>query len=179
MVVTNNDELARLLRLKRIHGAPTEYWHEVIGGNFRLDPIQAVVLLVKLPHLEKWHKNRQKNAEYYLKSFNNHDLNQIELPQAIYKNKELPNPHIYNQFMIRSTQRDQLQAFLNEKKIDSRVYYPLPFHIQACFKDLGYKRGDFPVAEKVAEEILSLPIYPELTESMQDYVVESIAEFYS
>lgn len=179
MVVTNDEELADKLRVLRIHGARPKYFHSLIGGNFRLDPIQAAILLVKLPYLERWHKERRKNAERYEILFKNTKLLErqlIKLPKVVYKG--LKNGHIFNQYIIRAKRRDELREFLKERGIGTAIYYPLPFHLQPCFRYLGYKRGGFPEAERAAEETLALPIYPELTEEMQVYIVEKIEEFY-
>lgn len=178
MVVTNDDALAHMLKLKRVHGGSTEYEHTVIGGNFRLDPMQAAILSVKLPYLNQWHAARQHNAAYYSKLFQQSNVASIQLPEEIYQQEGLSHGHIYNQFVIRVPQRPKLQTFLKNHHIATKVYYPVPFHQQACFQHLGYEKGDFPEAEKAAEEVLALPIYPELTASMQEYVVEKIVEFY-
>ncbi len=178
MIVTNDEQLADQLRLRRIHGAKSEYWHEVIGGNFRIDPIQAVVLAVKLPHLDSWHQARQQNAEHYTALFEKKGLGQIIPPQPVYKAQGLSNYHIYNQYMIRAPQRDELQKFLTQHQIAARVYYPIPFHRLECFQSLGYPADAFPASEQASQEVLALPIYPELTDAMQEYVVEKIAEFY-
>ncbi len=178
MVVTNDAQIAQMLKLKRTHGESAQYHHAVVGGNFRLDPIQAAVLMVKLPFLDQWHQARQRNAERYTKLFQQRNLRQVRLPEAAHANQGLANYHIYNQYVIRVAQRDQLQGFLAEHQIGARVYYPIPFHRQECFKNLGYGIGDFPESEQAAQSVLALPIYPELTAAMQDYVVEKIAEFY-
>jgi len=178
IVTVNKPELAEQLRLKRVHGGERKYYHRVIGGNFRLDPIQATVIRVKLPHLNQWHNQRQDNAEYYNKLFTETSLGgRISIPQVMHS-KRLQNPHIYNQYVIRAEQRDQLQSFLAENEISAEVYYPLPFHLQECFLDLGGKAGDFPVSETAAEEVLALPVYPGLSRQMQESVVEKIEEFY-
>ena len=179
MAVTNDKELADRLRIIRVHGARPKYFHSLIGGNFRLDSIQAAILLVKLPYLERWHKERRKNAERYEILFKNTKLLErqlIKLPKVVYK--DLKNGHIFNQYIIRAKRRDELREFLKERGIGTAIYYPLPFHLQPCFRYLGYKKGDFPEAERAAEETLALPIYPELTEEMQVYIVEKIEEFY-
>lgn len=178
IVTVNKPELAEQLRLKRVHGGERKYYHRVIGGNFRLDPIQATVIRVKLPHLNRWHNQRQDNAEYYNKLFAETSLGgRISIPQVMHSQR-LENPHIYNQYVIRAEQRDQLQSFLAENEISTEVYYPLPFHLQECFLDLGGKAGDFPVSETAAEEVLALPVYPGLSRQMQEAVVEKIEEFY-
>jgi len=178
IVTVNKPELAEQLRLKRVHGGERKYYHRVIGGNFRLDPIQATVIRVKLPHLNHWHKQRQDNAEYYNKLFAETSLSgSISIPQVMHS-QSLQNPHIFNQYVIRAEKRNALQSFLTEHEIASEVYYPLPFHQQECFLDLGGKTGDFPVSEMAADEVLSLPVYPGLSRQMQEVVVEKIAEFY-
>jgi dTDP-4-amino-4,6-dideoxygalactose transaminase len=178
IVTVNKPELAEQLRLKRVHGGERKYYHRVIGGNFRLDPIQATVIRVKLPHLNRWHNQRQDNAEYYNKLFAETSLGgRISIPQVMHSQR-LENPHIYNQYVIRAEQRDKLQSFLAENEISTEVYYPLPFHLQECFLDLGGKAGDFPVSETAAEEVLALPVYPGLSRQMQEAVVEKIEEFY-
>lgn len=178
IVTVNKPELAEQLRLKRVHGGERKYYHRVIGGNFRLDPIQATVIRVKLPHLNRWHNQRQDNAEYYNKLFAETSLGgRISIPQVMHSQR-LENPHIYNQYVIRAEQRDQLQSFLAENEISTEVYYPLPFHLQECFLDLGGKAGDFPVSETAAEEVLALPVYPGLSRQMQEAVVDKIEEFY-
>jgi dTDP-4-amino-4,6-dideoxygalactose transaminase len=178
IITVNKPELAEQLRLKRVHGGERKYYHRVIGGNFRLDPIQATVIRVKLPHLNRWHNQRQDNAEYYNKLFAETSLGgRISIPQVMHSQR-LENPHIYNQYVIRAEQRDKLQSFLAENEISTEVYYPLPFHLQECFLDLGGKAGDFPVSETAAEEVLALPVYPGLSRQMQEAVVEKIEEFY-
>jgi len=178
IVTINNSEMADQLRLKRVHGGERKYYHRVIGGNFRLDPIQAAVIRVKLPHLNKWHSQRQDNAEHYNKLFAEKDLGgKVQLP-FVGHSENLQNPHIYNQYVIKAERRDELQAFLAENEIASEVYYPLPFHLQECFLHLGGKTGDFPVSEATAEEVLALPVYPGMTKEMRETVVEKIANFY-
>ena len=178
IVTVNNSELADLLRLKRVHGGERKYYHRVIGGNFRLDPIQAAVIRVKLPHLNEWHSQRQDNAKHYNKLFAEKDLcGKVKLP-FVGHSENLQNPHIYNQYVIKAQRRDELQSFLAENEIASEVYYPLPFHLQECFLYLGGKPGDFPVSEEVAEEVLALPVYPGMTKEMRETVVEQIGNFY-
>lgn len=169
MVVTNDLNLYSLLKITRNHGANPKYYHKVIGGNFRLDPIQAVVLLVKLPHLDQWSEARRHNAKFYDERFAG---TMVQTPYI--------NPHcvsIYNQYVIRVPKRDELVAYLKEKGVGCEVYYPHPMHLQECFSYLGYKQGDFRESEKAAKEVLALPVYPELTEEMQNYVAESILSF--
>lgn len=173
MVTTNDPALAEKVRRLRNHGYRQKYFSQDVGGNFRLDAIQAAVLRVKLPHLDDWTAGRQRNAQTYHRLFAAAGLSQIGLPA------ELPNRrHIYNQFVIRCPHRDELMDFLKERKIGSEIYYPQPLHLQECFASLGYKAGDYPESERAAAETLALPIYPELTEAMQEIVVNTITEFY-
>jgi dTDP-4-amino-4,6-dideoxygalactose transaminase len=195
LVTTNNDELAYMLRIKRVHGGEQKYYHKVIGGNFRIDALQAAVLRVKLPHLDKWSEKRRANAEYYYELFKKEGLaeepgktkfddeNQVLLPEAIYKSEirnqksEIRNYHIYNQFIIRTQKRDELKKFLTENEIGNEIYYPVPFHMQECFANLNHKKGDFPESEKASETSLAIPIYPELSNEQQVFVVQKIKEF--
>ena len=168
MVVTNDAAIDEKLKKLRNHGAKPKYYHTIIGGNFRLDPIQAAILLVKLPHLDKWHSMRQENAAYYDENLN---IKDIKKPFIAYKREY----HIYNQYVISAIkQRDDLKKFLMENNIGAEIYYPVPFHQQECFSRLGYKSGDFPNSEYAATHTIALPIYPELTIEMQDYVVKSL-----
>lgn len=171
MVVTDDANIDEKLKKLRNHGAKPKYYHALIGGNFRLDPIQAAILLVKLPHLDKWHSMRQKNAAYYDENLNVED---IKKPIVAYKREY----HIYNQYVISvMDQRDELRKFLAENNIGTEIYYPVPFHEQECFQHLDYKSGDFPNSEYAAKHTIALPIYPELTTGMQNYVIEKIGEF--
>jgi dTDP-4-amino-4,6-dideoxygalactose transaminase len=171
MVLTSDAKLANALRMIRVHGARRKYHHEILGGNFRLDAIQAAVLRVKLRHLPAWNDRRRRNAERYRRLFAGAGLcDWIVLPA------DSPG-HVYNQFVVRCSDRDELQAFLGSRGIGTEVYYPLPLHLQPCFSSWGYTHGDFPEAERAARESLALPIYPELTEEQQSYIVETIAEF--
>ena len=178
IVTVNNPELTEQLRLKRVHGGEHKYYHRVIGGNFRLDPIQAAVIRVKLPHLNKWHRQRQDNADNYNELFAEAGLISKVRTPYVEHTQSLQNPHIYNQYVIRAERRDELQSFLSENEIASEVYYPLPFHLQECFLHLGGKAGDFPVSETAAKEVLALPVYPGMTGAMRETVVEHIAKFY-
>ncbi len=153
----------------RNHGANPKYYHKIIGGNFRLDPLQAAVLLVKLPHLDQWSEARRRNAAFYDEKFAG------TIVQTPYINPGCAS--IYNQYVIRVPKRDELVAYLKEKGVGCEVYYPHPMHLQECFSYLGCKPGDFPESEKAAKEVLALPIYPELTEEMQNYVAESVLSF--
>ncbi|MCD6153534.1 MAG: DegT/DnrJ/EryC1/StrS family aminotransferase [Syntrophobacterales bacterium] len=166
MVVTNDAAIDEKLKKLRNHGAKPKYYHALIGGNFRLDPIQAAILLVKLPHLDKWHSMRQENAAYYDENL---VIKGVKTPVVAYKREY----HIYNQYVISvMEQRDQLKNFLTENNIGTEIYYPVPFHKQECFKYLGYQPGDFPDSEYAATHTIALPIYPELTTEMQDYIIE-------
>jgi dTDP-4-amino-4,6-dideoxygalactose transaminase len=178
MVVTNDDELAERLRLLRNHGAKPKYYHKIVGGNFRLDTIQAAALLIKLRHLDAWHKARQQHADHYRDLFQKAGLTgTVTLPEVVDRTPGV-RAHIYNQFVIRTPQRDALREFLAGQGIGTEVYYPVPFHLQECFSNLGYKAGDFPESERAARETLALPVYPELTSEQQAYVVSRIAAFY-
>jgi dTDP-4-amino-4,6-dideoxygalactose transaminase len=166
MVVTNDPGLDERLKKLRNHGAKPKYYHADVGGNFRLDTIQAAVLLAKLPHLDTWHIMRQKNAAYYDENLVA-DVG-IKKPVIAYKREY----HIYNQYVISvQERRDELRDFLKDNGIGTEVYYPVPFHEQECFKYLGYRSGDFPNSEYAAKHTIALPIYPELTTEMQEYVV--------
>ena len=172
MVITNDDSLANKLRCLRNHGAYPKYYHATVGGNFRLDPIQAAVLLVKLPHLRSWYAQRQARAAYYDQHF---DADGLVTPALAYER----HCHTYSQYVIMvPKRRDALRTWLAGHGIDTMVYYPVPFHEQACFKDLGHRRGAFPHSEHAARQSLALPVYPELTTAMQDHVIERIGAFY-
>ncbi|MCZ6558364.1 MAG: DegT/DnrJ/EryC1/StrS family aminotransferase [SAR324 cluster bacterium] len=179
LISTNDGALADQLRIKRVHGGSPKYYHKVIGGNFRIDPIQAAVLLVKLPHLESWHQQRRENAAYYTSLLAERGLAQVKPPQEMYGGAGLTNPHIYNQYVIRVQRRDELRQHLSERGVSTEIYYPVSFHEQECFSYLGYQSGDFPESERAAAETVALPIYPELTRSMQEYVIDMLGEFYA
>ena len=173
LVTATNADLAHRLKLIRNHGMEPKYYHHLVGANFRLDALQAAVLRVKLPYLAQWSEARRANATRYRAMFADAGLTNVTLPV------EAPDRnHIYNQFVIRVPQRDRLRAHLDTAGIGTEVYYPVPFHLQACFADLGYKAGAFPVAEAAALDSLALPIYPELTEAQQAAVVAAIRTFY-
>lgn len=172
MVTTNDAELAEKLIKLRNHGSHPKYYHAMIGGNFRLDPIQAAALLVKLKYLDQWHAARQQNAAYYDTHLNGVGM---QTPVLAYKRED----HIYNQYILSVPEkRDELREYLNANEIGHEVYYPVPFHLQECFRYLGYERGAFPHSEYAAEHTIALPIYPELTDTMQQVVVDAIHEFY-
>ena len=174
-VSTTDDGLANRLKLLRNHGAEPKYFHKIIGGNFRLDALQAAVLRVKLPHLARWTEARRKNAILYQRLFAEVGLSeQVRVPF-----EPAGSYHIFNQFVIQVRERDELREYLRARDIGTEVYYPVPFHLQECFAHLGYRRGAFPVAEAAARETLALPIYGDLTPSQIEYVVHTIAEFMS
>jgi dTDP-4-amino-4,6-dideoxygalactose transaminase len=173
LIVTDDSQLRDQLVCLRDHGAHERYHHAQIGGNFRLDAIQAAALLVKLPLLERWHEARRRNAAYYDEEI---DGGALRTPVAEWGR----GAHVYNQYVICvPDRRDELRRFLAEREIDTEVYYPIPFHLQECFASLGYSRGDFPNAEFAAEHSLALPVYPGLTREMQDHVAGSIRAFYA
>lgn len=190
LIVTNDDKLSEIIRIKRVHGGEPKYYHKVIGGNFRLDAIQAAVLRVKLPHLQSWSEKRQLNAKRYNQLFIEaglaeepgktkfDDSNKVLLPKAVYENSGVKNYHIYNQYKIRVEKRDALRDFMTKHEIGTEIYYPVPFHLQECFADLGYKKGDFPISEFSANTSIALPIYPELTDEQLQYVVSVIKKFF-
>jgi dTDP-4-amino-4,6-dideoxygalactose transaminase len=182
MVVTNDEALAERLRILRVQGAKPKYYHRMVGGNFRLDTLQAAVLNVKLGHLDRWTALRQQHAVLYerlLREAGLGDDQKCRLPKAVYKQAGVAHYHIYNQFVIGVPDRDQLQAHLKTKGIGTEVYYPVPLHLQECLHFLGHRPGDFPVAEKACRELLALPVYPELTRDQQQYVVQMVAEWFA
>ncbi len=175
MLVTNDLDHARRLHMLRVHGEERKYHHRVIGLNSRLDALQAAVLRAKLPHLDAWSVERQRNVQQYELMFGDAGLSdKIELPFV-----RAGARHIFHQFVIRvrGGKRDALREHLRERGIGTDVYYPVPLHLQECFAYLGYKEGDFPIAEAAAQETLALPVYPELTPDQQDYVVSAIKDF--
>lgn len=174
MVVTNDDALAKKLIQLRVHGSEPKYYHQIIGGNFRIDALQAAVLTIKLDFLDQWTESRQKNAGEYIEKLKNNGLEkELGLP-FIKKGYR----HIFNQFVLRSSKRDELIKHLREYNIGCEIYYPLTLSDQACFSYLNNKKGGFPVSEKAAEEVLAIPIYPELTPGQKDYIVKAISDFY-
>jgi len=173
LVTTNDDALAAKARLLRTHGMKPKYYHHLVGGNFRMDALQAAVLRVKAPHLAGWTEGRRRNAARYRALFREAAVDRlVTLPDD-----PTDRRHIYNQFVIRTADRDGLKRHLDEQGIGNEIYYPVPFHLQPCFQDLGYRRGAFPHAERAADESLAIPIYGELTEAQQRSVVSTIAEF--
>ncbi len=177
-VICDDDELAARFRIYRQHGMEPRYFHHVLGGNFRIDAIQASILKIKLPHLNRWSAARRQVADIYREEFTARGLtNKLTLPAEPFRERGLTNHHIYHQYVIRTPRRDELQKHLSALGIGSAIYYPLGLHEQKCFAGLGYRAGDLPETEKAAKETLALPIYPELTREMQQAVVGAIAEF--
>ncbi len=174
MVTTNNKTLADAIAMLRVHGSRVRYVHEAIGINSRLDAIQAAVLLVKLKYLDQWAEGRRRNASRYGQLFAAADLlGRITLPKT-----DEHHDHVFNQYTVRVSKRDELRAYLKEKGVGTEVYYPLPMHLQNCYRDLGHQKGAFPISEQAAAEVLSLPIYAELKDDQLAYVVGCIADFY-
>ena len=179
LVTTRDTEMAGRMRRLRNHGSPQRYLHEEFGWNARMDAIQAAVLRVKLPHLEEWNRLRRTHADRY-----DHLLRESGLLSSsdspVQALAVLPGAHhIFHQYVIRAHRRDELRKFLADRKIATEVYYPIPLHLQPCFAYLGYREGDLPESERAAREVLALPMFPELTDEEQGWVVEGIAEFYS
>ena len=182
MVLTDDKNLADRMKLLRVHGSKNASIYEELGGNFRLDELQAAVLRVKLKYLDGWLKGRRKRAAHYHRLFSESELvdsGRVRIPFELYKNRGIENYHTYHQYVIRVREREELQAFLREKGIPTAVYYPVGLHLQKCLAYLGYKEGDFPVTEKASSEVLALPIYPELSRENQEYIISGIKEFYS
>ena len=168
-VVTNNNELAEKTRLLVNHGRTTKYEHEMEGFNYRLDPLQAAVLNAKLPHLQKWTELRRKHAIFYNKNLPDKVTVPVETKGA---------KHVYYMYVIRTKKRDELMKHLKEKGISCGIHYPIPLHLQPAYKNLGFKQKDYPISEKLAKEILSIPIYPELNNEQKSYIVENIKRFF-
>ena len=169
MVVTNDPRRAEKVRCLRAHGSKPKYYHKIVGGNFRLDALQAAIVLAKLGHLDEWTAARQRNAKRYDLLLNDANL-PVGLPDVV------TDRHIFNQYVIRTAERDGLQLHLKSSGVQTEIYYPVPLHLQECFVRLGYKDGSFPESERAAKETLALPIYPELTDSQARFVVENIRE---
>ena len=171
ITTTNSEELDDLLRMLRVHGSKPKYIHHLVGYNSRLDTIQAAILLVKLKYLNEWHEQRRAHARVYDKEFAG--VGNIITPYA-----EDFNYHIYNQYTVVVDNRDKLKTYLAENEIGFDIYYPIPLHMQKCYESLGYKAGDLPVTEKLADKVISLPVYPEMTEDQQAYVIDKVKAFY-
>jgi dTDP-4-amino-4,6-dideoxygalactose transaminase len=175
LCTTNDAELAEHLRVLRVHGGKPKYFHALIGGNFRIDELQAAVLRVKLKYLDGWTEGRQRNAAYYDAAFESAGLGaNLRTPVVVAGYR-----HIFNQYVVRARNRDALRARLTERGIGSEIYYPVPLHLQQCFAYLNYRAGDFPHSERAAAETLALPIYPELTQAQLAHVVAAVVEFYA
>ena len=175
IVTTNSKDSYENLKILRVHGGQPKYYHRQIGGNFRLDALQAGIVSIKLKYLDQWTNARQENAEKYRSGFEDAGLSHLVAAHV-----QKGNRHIYNQFIIQvSERRDELKAFLIKNNVGCEIYYPVPLHLQECFADLGYASGDFPVSEYAAEHTLALPVYPELSEDQMAYVVDQIKKFYA
>jgi dTDP-4-amino-4,6-dideoxygalactose transaminase len=174
LCTTNDPALAESMRVLRVHGGKPKYFHAVIGGNFRIDEIQAAVLRVKLRYLDRWTQARQRNAAYYNSAFADAGLGASLGTPAIPAGQR----HIFNQYVVRAQNRDGLRARLTEHRIGTEIYYPVPLHLQKCFAYLNHRAGDFPESERAAEEVLALPVYPELEQAQLAHVVATVAEFY-
>jgi dTDP-4-amino-4,6-dideoxygalactose transaminase len=170
MVTTSDEKLAEKIRLLRVHGENPRYFYRMIGGNFRMDNIQGAVLSVKLKYLDEWNKKRKENAAIYDGMFSG---TVVKTPQI-----ERNNVSIYHQYTILAPKRDELQGYLAKQGVGAGIFYPKPLHLQDCFKGLGYKKGDFPAAEELAEKVLSLPIYPELELGQVEYAAKTVLKFY-
>ena len=171
MIVTQSDQIATRLRRLRTHGGTKTYYHEEVGYNSRLDALQAAILSAKMLNLAAWSAARRKNAAYYNAAFA--DLDDVRAPTI-----DPANESIYNQYTLRVARRDGLQAHLKDKEIGSAIYYPLSLHLQPCFEYLGYKRGAFPESERATQEVISIPVYPELRQPQLDEVIEAVRGFY-
>jgi len=174
MVTTREEGLWETLKRLRTHGASRDYLHETVGGNFRMDALQAAALSVKLRYLDEWTRKRRERARCYDALFAESEM----VEEGNVRTPKAPSDHVYHQYVIRARERQELRAHLAEEGIGTGIYYPVPLHLQPCFRDLGYVRGDFPVAERAAEESLALPMYPSLTDEQQSIVLSAIAAFY-
>ncbi|MCD6586448.1 MAG: DegT/DnrJ/EryC1/StrS family aminotransferase [Desulfobacteraceae bacterium] len=175
IVTTSSKDQYENLKILRVHGGHPKYYHNQIGGNFRLDALQAAIVSIKLKYLDQWTKARQENAQMY-----NSFIKEAGLSNKVTVPFEKENRHIYNQFILQvADRRDELKDFLIKNNVGCEIYYPVPLHLQKCFADLGYSTGDFPVSEYAAEHILALPVYPELREEQIAYVVDQIKQFYA
>jgi len=175
LCTAGDPDLAERMRVLRVHGGKPKYFHSLIGGNFRIDELQAAVLRVKLKYLDGWTQARQRNAAYYNQAFAQASLG----PQLVAPQASLDGRHIFNQYIVRVQSRDALKAFLSERRIGTEIYYPVPLHLQPCFAYLGYKIGEFPHSEQAAAETLALPIYPELSEAQLEHVSSSVRSFFA
>jgi dTDP-4-amino-4,6-dideoxygalactose transaminase len=173
LCTTNDADLAESMRVLRVHGGKPKYYHSAIGGNFRIDELQAAVLRVKLRYLDEWTAGRQRNAAVYDAAFKSANFANRLVPP-----KSLGGRHIFNQYVVRAERRDALKDFLTQRAIGTEIYYPVPLHLQKCFDYLQHRAGDFPESERAALETLALPVYPELSQAQLEHVIASIAEFY-
>ena len=174
MCTTSDPAVAEKLKALRVHGSKKKYYHEMVGVNSRLDALQAAILQVKLRHLDTWSEGRQRNADLYREL-----IAKKRVPVTVPMPADYQTRHIYNQFVIKTPRRDELQKYLKENGVGTEVYYPLPLHLQPCFADLGYKEGDLPVSERLAKESLAVPTYPELEPQDIEYVVDLIGAFHA
>jgi dTDP-4-amino-4,6-dideoxygalactose transaminase len=172
MVVTDDDSLAKTVRILRVHGASPKYFNIMVGANSRLDALQAAILLAKLPHLAEWAAARRQRAAYY-------DRALADVPEVMPLVVRPENECVYHQYVVRVARRDELMAFLKERRIGTAIYYPHPLHLQQCYADLGAKEGDCPEAEAAAQQTIALPMFPELAEPQQDYVVAALRSFFA
>jgi len=177
LMTTNDSEIAARLRKLRAHGAEKKYYHDLVGLNSRLDSLQAAILRVKFRHLDQWTRKRRENAARYRDLFGATGL--VDAEAVTLPVEQRDQFHVYNQFVIRARDRDRLKRYMQEKGIGTEIYYPVPLHLQRCFAEMGHREGQFPESERAAKESLAIPIYPELTERAQEYVVDTIAAFYS
>jgi dTDP-4-amino-4,6-dideoxygalactose transaminase len=179
MVTTNDDGYAATLRALRMHGETSRYHHKLVGGNFRLDALQAVVLHVKLPHLDSWAEGRRQNAADIERRYVEHGGRSFEDGGIAFPREAPGRHHVYNQFVVRVSRgrRDDLKERLTQLRVGNAIYYPVPLHLQECFAGLGGKPGDFPQAERAAMETLALPVFPELTASQKAFLAYHLAEF--
>jgi dTDP-4-amino-4,6-dideoxygalactose transaminase len=174
LVITNDGKLYEKIKALRNHGSSVKYIHPIVGGNFRLDALQAGVLSIKLRKLDCWHSARRSNAELYMKLFAG---TAVRTPVIVHKDSGLKFPHIFNQFVVRVSSRDKVKQSLLDAGIGCDIYYPIPLHLQECFSALGYREGDFPASEKVAKEVLALPVYPELSQGSIEEVAKAILKY--
>jgi len=180
LVTTRDPEFAEHIRRLRNHGSPRRYLHEEFGWNARMDAIQAAILRVKLPHLEQWNQQRQQRAATYDQLLTQSGLGSATADSALRPLQISPNAHhVFHQYVVRAKRRDQLRQFLTDRNIGTEIYYPIPLHLQPCFAYLGLREGNLPISEQASKEVIALPMFPELTENEQKWVVESMAEFYS